>query len=114
MAAPVQHHDPVGAGPYIYQPLGYQQLTAAQLASAVGLPGLTDNVTCVLIQVEGTPGTDTVRWRDDGQPPTTALGMLMNGTNTDLWPPFMYSGNLSAIQFIAAAGSPKINISYYR
>ena len=113
MAAPVQHHSPVGAAPYIFQPLGYQQLTTAQLGSAIGLPGLTDNMIFARITVEGTPGTDTVRWRDDGTAPTSALGELLN-MGTTAQQPFIYSGDLTAIKFIKAAGSPILNIAYYR
>jgi hypothetical protein len=113
MAAPVQHHDPVAMGPYVSQPLGYQQITTTQLGSAVGLTLPGDNVISALITVEGPPGTDTVRWRDDGQAPTSTVGMLMNmGTTGDQ--PMLYSGNLGAIQFIKAAGNPILNISYYR
>jgi len=113
MAAPIQHHDPVAAGPYVWQPLGYQQLTTAQLGSAVGLTRPGDNAVFAVITVEGTPGTDTVRWRDDGVAPTSAIGMLMN-MGTTAQQPFIYSGDLTAIQFIKAAGSPILNISYYR
>jgi hypothetical protein len=118
MAAPAQHHDPVAMGPYVWQPLGYQQITTAQFGSAVGLTLPGDNVISALITVEGTPGTDTVRWRDDtklstGAAPTSTVGMLLNmGTTPDQ--PFIYSGDLTAIQFIKAAGSPILNISYYR
>jgi hypothetical protein len=113
MTAPLQHHDPVGMGPYVWQPLGYQQITTAQLGSAVGLTLPGDNVIVALITVEGTPGTDTVRWRDDGTAPTSTVGMLMNmGTTGDQ--PMLYSGNLSTIQFIKVAGSPILNVTYYR
>ena len=113
MAAPVQHHDPKASAPYIFQPLGFQQLTTSQLGTTVGLTLPGDNVICALISIEGTVGTDTVRWRDDGTAPTSSIGMLMNqGTTAN--PPLLYSGDLTKIQFIKAAGNPILNISYYR
>jgi hypothetical protein len=116
MAAPVQMHSPVAAGPYVSQPLGYQQITS--LAQATGLTRPGDNVICALIEVEGTFGTDFVRWRDDGVAPTTSIGMLINAAGIGASPvqgasTFWYSGDLTAIQFIGS-GSPKLNISYYR
>jgi hypothetical protein len=37
----------------------------------------------------------------------------MNGTGDQRWPPFRYTGDLTALQFIVAAGSPKLNVAYY-
>jgi hypothetical protein len=104
------------SAPYGAQPLGYQQITSFSSATSLTVPngGTPTAPTFALINVEGTPGTDTVRWRDDGTAPTTSVGMLVNGTGSSSWPPFRYSGDLTAIQFIAAAGSPKLNVAYYR
>jgi hypothetical protein len=99
------------AAPYQGQPLGYQQLTSFSAATNLTVPA---GATYALINVEGTAGTDTVRWRDDGTAPTTSVGMLMNATGDQRWPPLLYAGNLSTIQFIVAAGNPKVNVSYYR
>jgi hypothetical protein len=116
MAAPFQDHAPAAMAPYKYQPLGYQQITSFSSATGLTRPG--DNAVIAVIQVEGVAGTDSVRWRDDGVAPTTSVGMLIDGTNaasTSPQPaPMVYSGDLTAIQFIVAAGSPKLNISYYR
>ena len=114
MAASYQDHAPAAMAPYKAQPLGYQQLTTAQLGTAQGLTRPGDNAVYALINVEGIAGTDTVRWRDDGTAPTTTVGMLMNATGDQRWPPFRYEGDLTAIQFIKAAGSPIVNVSYYR
>jgi hypothetical protein len=114
MAAPVQHHDPVAMGPYVAQPLGYQQLTTTQLASAIGLTRPGDNAVFAVITVEGAASTDGVRWRDDATPPTGTVGMPIAAGATLTSAPFVYSGDLTAIQFITSGGSPKVNISYYR
>jgi hypothetical protein len=116
MAAPVQHHGPVAMGPYVYQPLGYQQITSLGSATNLTRPG--DNAIAALIEVEGTFGTDFVRWRDDGTAPTTSVGMLVNAAGIGASPvqgasTFWYTGDLTAIQFIGS-GSPKLNVSYYR
>ncbi len=87
-----------------YVPLGYQQLTAAQLASAVGLTPPAGATIAVL-----NPETAGVRWRDDFTSPTATVGMLIAMDDF-----YEYWGNLSAIKFIAAIGSPLLNISYYR
>ena len=54
-------------------PLGYCQLSATQLASAVGLAscsgGIPARATLVAVQAE----TANVRWRDDGTAPTPML-----------------------------------------
>ena len=88
-----------------YEPLGYQQLTATQLSSAQGLtPPAGAEVALISVEVAA------VRWRDDGTPPTSSVGMILpNGLA-----PFEYSGRLSAIQFIAATGSPLVNVAYYK
>jgi hypothetical protein len=111
MTAPGANYPVQCAAPYIGTPVGYQQLTS--FASATGLT-VPATATFAMISVEGTVGTDTVRWRDDGINPTSSIGMLMNGSGSSSWPPFLYSGDLSAIKFIVAAGSAKLNVSYYR
>lgn len=110
-----QPYIPHCSAPYLGTPLGYQQIGSTALGSATGLtlPTSGPTPTFALISVEGTPGTDTVRWRDDGTAPTSSVGMLMNGSGSNGWPPFLYSGDLTKIQFIKAAGSPLVNISYY-
>lgn len=88
-----------------YVPLGYQQIGSSTLASATKLT-VPAGANFALIRVE----TADVRWRDDGTDPTTSAGMIM--TDTD--PLFAYSGTLSKLSFIAASGSPVLNVSYYR
>ena len=92
------------------RPMGYQQISAATLVSATKLtvPAAQSGLNCgyAIIQCEGT--TASVRWRDDGTAPTSSVGMnLSTGGELD------YSGDLTQIQFIANAGSPILDISFY-
>ena len=92
-------------GPNKGVPLGFQQLTATQLGSAVSLT-VPAGANFAVISVE----TAAVRFRDDGAAPTAAIGVLL----ADNTLPFEYWGNLNAIQFIAQTGSPIVNVSYYK
>ncbi len=57
-------------------------------------------------------GGASVNWRDDGGVPTGAEGGGVPMLDTD--PPFEYTGDLAAIQFIEASGStPTLQVSYY-
>ena len=84
-------------------PLGYEQITS--LTAAAGLTVPTGAALAII-----RASTAAVRWRDDGVAPTTSVGMPMATTDA----PFEYSGNLSAIKFIAETGSPVLDVSYYR
>jgi len=88
-------------------PIGYQQITATTLADATNLTlPTTYTATSAVFCVETAP----VRWRDDGTAPTASVGMIAPFGQA-CW---LYTGNLSAIQFIAASGSPVLDITYYR
>ncbi len=83
------------------RPLGYQQISV--LTGAVGLTVPT-GARCAIIVAEA----QAVRWRDDGTNPTATVGMsLAVGTILE------YAGDLSAIKFIEATASAKLNIAYY-
>jgi hypothetical protein len=90
-----------GAGPYVYTPLGYQQITVSALSSLTVPTGAT----VAYISVE----TAAVRYRDDGTNPTSAVGMPVS-----VGQQLVYSGNLAAIKFIAQTGTPVLDVSYYR
>lgn len=81
--------------------LGYVQLTS--LATAVGLT-VPVGATFAIIQAEA----QAVRWRDDGTAPTATVGMTVPAGSE-----LRYDGNLRGIQFIEAAASAKLNISFY-
>lgn len=88
---------------------GYGQLTG--LTSAKGLPAIGSpaaippDATCAVIVASG----QAVRWRDDGTAPTASVGMhLAVGTE------FIYTGNLSAIQFIQETATAVVDVTYYK
>jgi hypothetical protein len=88
---------------------GFQQISAATLASAQTLT-VPAGANLAVISVEGTAGTGNgVRWRDDGTAPTSTVGILIPPGNT-----LVYSAAINAIQFIEAGGSSLINVSYYQ
>lgn len=86
-------------------PLGYQQIATATLAASTGLT-VPAGAVLALIVVEG---GQAVRWRDDGQDPSSTVGMpIADGGSLP------YSGDLSAIKFIRVAAGAIVNASYYR
>lgn len=88
-------------------PISYQQITATTLAAATSLTlPTTYTATSAVFCVE----TANVRWRDDGVAPTASVGMIAPYGQ----PCWAYTGSLSAIQFIAASGSPVLDVTYYR
>lgn len=82
-------------------PNGYQQVTSLSAAAALTVP---KNTVLTVIQAE----TRDVRWRDDGTNPTASVGMILFAGDT-----FFYNGDASALRFIEAAASAKLNVSYY-
>jgi len=88
------------------RPTGYQQIVNPLSATALTLPtpppGFANNF--VVIQCNG----GAVRWRDDSIDPTATIGMTIpDGGELD------YVGDLSKIKFIAASGTPIIDVSVY-
>lgn len=90
-------------------PLGYCQISAAQLASAVTLKTACGSVPASAHSAAITVETATVRWRDDGTPPTASIG---NPISSGLG--MAYTGPLNVIQFIAQSGSPVVNVAFYQ
>lgn len=89
-----------GAGTYL--------LSAANTTSSASVTtgGIPPGATAAFLQAE----TASVRYRDDGGAPTTAIGnLIVNGI-----PGIFYAGTLSKLQFIGASGSPLLDISFYR
>ncbi len=52
--------------------------------------------------------TGAVRWRDDKISPTPTSGMGVTQ------PPFEYSGDVGAIEFISVSGTVAVDASFYR
>jgi hypothetical protein len=98
------------SNPGHWKPLGYVQIPNASLSSAVGLTGVPSNADMALFHVDGGSGV-TVRWRDDGTDPASSVGMEIAGGDPFY---FQYHGDLTAIKFIAGAGTPVLDIAYYK
>jgi len=91
--------------PYGSSPAGYQQI--ADLSEAVGLTvptAVSVKTGTAVIFAEA----QDVRWRDDGDDPTTTIGMLLKAGAE-----FTYQGDLSAIKFIEVTSGAVLNVSYY-
>lgn len=73
--------------------------------------GIPSNANMVVLQAE----VANVRYRDDGGAPTTAIGMFIIGSATATTADrIAYMGTLTALQFIAASGSPLLDATFYR
>lgn len=81
----------------------YEQITS--LNTAKGLTSPPSGATMVMIQ----PETQSIRWRDDGTNPTSAVGMIVAAGDI-----LFYTGNFADIKFIEVSASAKINVTYYR
>lgn len=91
---------PGGAGTY--------QLSATNTASSASTTsgGIPPGATSAFLQAE----VASVRYRDDGGAPTTAIGnLVVFGI-----PGIYYPGTLSKLQFIGASGSPLLDVAFYR
>lgn len=87
-------------------PLGYEQLTSTIASSAAGLTNIPPGMVVCTLQAEG----QNVRYRDDGVAPTATVGMLLEAGAA----PFLYTGTVSALKFIAATSGGILNASFYR
>ncbi len=88
----------------LYVPVGFQQISAATLAASTPLT-VPAGATVAFVNAEAAG----VRWRDDGTAPTATIGVIL-GAGQQL----IYSGNLTAIQFILQSGSPILDVEYYK
>lgn len=116
-----QDWPPVAAAPFTLKDLGYFQATVsgtaqtiAQLAAAQTPPfSLAGVVTgdanspsrMVLISVE----SEAIRWRSDGNAPTATVGNPVAAAAA-----FDFTGDASAIQFIAQTGSAILNLNFFK
>ena len=88
---------------YLYVSAGTPQFgISVATATALSAPS---GATLAQVCVENA----AIRYRDDGIAPTSAIGMPVSSGTC-----FQYSGPLGAIQFIAQAGSPTIDVLYYK
>src|SRR5258708_5167231 len=113
MPSPIGQDFPVmSPGIYSFAPLGYEQITLSG-STVIDLTNggtftIPPSARMALIAVS----VAKVRWRDDGTNPTTAVGMPVDGTTNTL--EFQYTGDLTAIKFVAVSGSPVLDVSFYR
>jgi hypothetical protein len=108
MTAPIgQEATVMCPAPYTLSCLGFGALTltsTAVLLSTIS-GGIPARARMAIISVE----TANARYRDDGTAPTASVGVqLVSGVA-----PFVYAGDLTAIQFVAVSGSPVINAAFY-
>jgi hypothetical protein len=82
---------------------GYEQVTALSTVKSLTSPNLGTGEG-VLLQAEG----QDIRWRDDGTPPTAAIGMILKVGTT-----FEFRGNASQLRFIEATAGAKLNAYYF-
>lgn len=77
--------------------------TVVNPTTATIIPAVTGSKVAI-IQAE----TGGIRYRDDGTPPTSTVGMLIPA-NTSV----AYQGDLTTIKVIQASGAATVNILYY-
>jgi hypothetical protein len=94
------------------RPIGYQQISAATLATSthLTLPTQINGQPINLAVIQCNVAATSVRWRDDGTAPTATVGMVIGGTVSF---ELDYTGDLTIIQFIVAVGAPILDITYY-
>lgn len=80
---------------------GFEQITGLNVVKKLTVP--TGARMC---RIEA--ATQAVRWRDDGTAPSTTVGMTIAAGGF-----IEYDGELTRIQFIEAAASAVLNVSYY-
>ena len=86
-----------------YVPLGYQQITSLSTAQSLTVP---TGATFATFVAEG----QIVRFRDDGTAPTASVGTPLGVGLL----PYVYSGTLSAIEFIQETSGATLDVLYYR
>jgi predicted hotdog family 3-hydroxylacyl-ACP dehydratase len=92
--------------PNLARPLGYKQITGLNIMRMLTEGGaIPSDARFALLQAE----TQSIRWRDDLVDPTASVGMILTAGD----PPFLYDGNLGAIEFIEVSASAKLNVTFY-
>ena len=86
-----------------YTALGFQQVTAT--AAVFAMPAIPAGTRRAVVQAEA----QALRWRDDGNNPTAAIGMTIAAGGE-----LRYDGaSMGALKLIAATAGAIANISYY-
>lgn len=104
------------------RPLGYLQISAAQLAAAITLKDaitawnaanptraitIPQGVYIGYAMIQNNVASTSIRWTDDASVPTSTVGMVLGNAELD------YAGDMYAIQFILQTGSPILDIALY-
>lgn len=85
-------------------PLGYQQVTG--MSAATALTAIPPGIVVCTLQAEA----QNIRYRDDGVAPTGSVGnLLFAGLD-----PVLYTGTVSALQFIQTSSGAILNVAFYR
>jgi hypothetical protein len=102
----------VGTYPAERKPIGYRQLevgsTAVDLDDATG--GIPAGATRAIIWVE----VDSIRWRDDGEDPTSSVGMYVDKNLSFELLSAEAIANFKAIQAGTEEDEAVLNIAYYK
>ncbi len=89
---------------------GFQQLTASNLGSAIGLTPVKNAQTGQLPNAAiMTASATAVRYTDDGvTAPTASVGIRLPVGIA----PFLYQGNLGAFKAMLESGTPTLDVTY--
>lgn len=82
---------------------GFEQITGLSAVKTLTIPA---KARLALISVTG----QDVRWREDGTDPTATVGMVLKAGVDPVW----FPGNMQSAEFIEAAASAVMNVTYYR
>lgn len=88
-----------GAGVYV------TSVATTSSSASLTAGGVPPGANLAYIQAEA----QIVRYRDDGGVPTASIGQPIASTGT-----LVYGGTMSALRFIEATSSAKLNISFYK
>lgn len=95
-----------GAG---FKPSPWASAGTGQFGYAIGAAAKALIVPAGALAAQITVSGANVRYRDDGVAPTATVGMPVFQATS-----WLYSGPLTAIQFIAQSGNATLDVSYYR
>jgi len=88
-------------------------LLAVTNASALGLSSATPALSNSVARIVATIENDQVRYREDGTPPTTTEGILLNDGDELSFMDARYHSVLRDIKFIAVSANVNIRGAYY-
>ena len=95
---------PTQSAPYLFIPLGYQQMTS--LGSVTSLPSIpTGAIYAAMVCVN-----QAVNWRDDGVDPTGSVGNPLP-INTQI---IFSEKPLTSVRIIQTSASATCNVTYYK